>query len=138
MILSGTALPSGFQIFSSDSFSIDFHAAFWKFIVLIENGYIDTEFGIIDPLLEVFMWGFQLFFVYCVYRHTQGLWSRRKTILYGVFSHFVFLSLFLMSLPSFIAQGFRGMLYGPVPILLIIGLIISYYYGKETPTTPWD
>ena len=138
MALLGIFAPTGFQLFSSDSISVDLRSSFWRFDMWLENGIIVTEFRTINPFMEIFMWGFQLIFVYCVFRHTQGLLSRRKTILYGILTHFVLLSLFFLSLPSFLIQGFRGMVLGPVPLLLLIGFLISYFEGKEPPTKPWD
>ena len=138
MALVGTFLPYGFQLFRSDSVSVNLRSSFWYLDVWLENDTFMTYISIYNPLMEILMWGFQLIFVYCVYRHTRGLLSRRKTILYGVLTHFVLLSLFFLSLSSFLIQGFRGMVLGPVPLLLLIGFLISYFEGKEPPTKPWD
>ncbi len=138
MTLVGIFVPYGFQLFRSDSFSVNLRSSFWYLDVWLENGTFMTYISIYNPLMEILMWGFQLIFVFCVYRHAQGLLSRRKTILYGILSHVVLLSMFFLSLPSFLIQGFSGIVMGPVPLVLLIGFLISYFEGKEPPTKPWD
>ena len=139
MALLGIFAPTSFQLSRSDySFFGSLRSPFWHLDMWFQNGILVTDIRMSDPFMEFFIWGFQLIFVYCTYRHTQGLLSRRKTILCGILSHSVLLSMFFLSLLFLLIPGSSGTVLGPVPLVLLIGVLTSYFEGKEPPTKPWD
>ena len=78
-------------------------------------------------------------FSYLVIRHLQGLSPMRYVWISGILSQvpvsFFYLPYFLGVTTTFPANLSLG---GPVPILLIVGLVVAHYKGTEPLTEPWD
>jgi hypothetical protein len=78
-------------------------------------------------------------FVYWIIRYYRGLTTQRRAILVGTITELQILLLVLPSLLLLYLQphSFYYWLYGPVPILLLLGLMFVKLLPEKEISTPW-
>jgi hypothetical protein len=106
----------------------------WSYVQWTESGYSGSGFLIFDPLqtsMALLLSLFRFEFIIVIQKHSRGLTKQRTVWISALLSQLPMIA-FLFT-PLF-TNGFGG----PIPILLIIGLLIDRKIGVEPPKTPWD
>jgi hypothetical protein len=76
----------------------------------------------------------RLLFAYFVIRNLHGKSSSRSVWILGALSQLMILLFYLPNMLGITANPGIG---GPIPILLIAGVVSAHYWGREPVTTPW-
>ncbi len=134
--------PFGFVLQQGEGWHY-FHvmAFLWSFIAYSDtHGTTMSGFSFIDPLSIVFtglLSSLRFLFVYYVLQHSHGLTSRRTVWVSAVLSQLPF-SVYVLG--SFLSRSWTGLIInvgGPIPLLVLVGLIIDHFNGREPLTRPW-
>ena len=118
----------------STEYRFEIVGVLWSYVQWADHGSSGSGFMIFDTLLVPIALLFSIFrfeFIIAIRKHQKGLVRRRV----------VWISALLSQLPTIaflFTPFFMNGLGGPIPILLIIGLVIDRKIGIEPPTTPWD
>ena len=114
-------------------YRLDIVWVLWAYFQASNLGGIESGFFFDTFLVPVafLMSGFRFVFVMTIRKHQKGLVSQRAVWISAVLSQmpmaaFLFFPLFALGLG------------GPIPILLVIGLIIDRKIGVEPPVVPWE
>ena len=116
--------------------SISINALFWAIFPS------EVSFGGLQVLnLNALSFGiplgfFNIIFAFQVIRFLRGDTSRRRTLLSGISTLVIPLASLIMALPFMLTWGIFVYI-GPIPVQLVTGLILVYYFGPKEPTTPW-
>jgi hypothetical protein len=117
----------------SNSYRLEIVAVLWSYVQWANQGGTGSGFLFFDTLggpLAFLLSGFRFVFIIAIRKHQKGLVSKR----------IVWVSALLSQIPMtafLFTPYFMNGLGGPIPILLIIGLIIDREIGIEPPITPW-
>ena len=79
---------------------------------------------------------FNIIFAFQVIRFLRGETSRKRTLLAGISTLVIPLASLIMALPFMLTWGVFVYI-GPIPIQLVTGLILVYYFGPKEITSPW-
>ena len=78
-------------------------------------------------------------FAFFVIRHLQGLGSMRYVWLSGILSQVPVSFFYLPYILGLVENPATTLSFGgPIPILLVVGLIAAHYRGSEPLTEPWS
>jgi hypothetical protein len=86
---------------------------------------------------SLFLSGFRYVFAYQIYRHRNGLTTKRSVWISALLSLVPLTPIAILSVVG-ISFYSGGGFECPIPIFLIIGLIMDHYIGVEPPTKPWE
>jgi hypothetical protein len=134
--------PFGFVLQQGEGWHY-FHvmAFLWSFTDFSDtHGTAMSGFSFIDPLsiiLTGLLSSLRFLFVYYVLQHSHGLTSRRNVWTSAVLSQLPF-SVYVLG--SFLSRSWTGLIInmgGPIPLLVLVGLIIDHFKGREPLTKPW-
>ncbi len=117
----------------SNDYRFEIVGILWIYVQWLDSGGSGSGLIIFDTLgtaLAFLLSIFRFVFIIAIRKHQKGLVRQRVVWASAVLSQIPMVS-FLFS--SFFMIG----LGGPIPILLVIGLIIDRRIGVEPPTTPW-
>ncbi|TET10426.1 MAG: hypothetical protein E3J86_05760 [Candidatus Thorarchaeota archaeon] len=118
----------------SDDYRFEVVGILWSYVQWSDHGNTGSGFLIFDTLsvaIAFLLSIFRFVFVIAIRKHQKGLVRQRTVWISAVLSQ-IPMSVFLFS--PFFMSG----LVGPIPILLVIGLIIDRRIGVEPATTPWN
>ena len=103
------------------------------------HGTAMAGFSFVDPLSIIFtiiLSSLRLLFAYTLMRYLKGESSRKNVWIYAVLSQVPF-SLYVLG--SSVAISWPGFsIGGPIPLLIVVGLTIAHFKGKEPSTTRWE
>jgi hypothetical protein len=133
--------PFGFIMEQGEGWHYSYALAlFWSY-----SDWSDTHgtsmggFAFVDPLSIIFssiLSSLRFLFAYNIIRHLRGETSRRAVWISAVLSQ---LPVIVYLLVAYLTQGwFSFFVGGPVPLLVIAGLVIDHFKGKEPPFKPWS
>ena len=117
-----------------NNYRLEINGILWSYVQWSDSGGTGSRILFSDTLMvSVFflMSGFRFAFIMVVRRHQKGLVRQRTVWISAVLSQLP-MAVFVFS--PFFMSG----LGGPIPILLVIGLIIDRKIGIEPPQTPWN
>jgi len=106
----------------------------WSFVQWSDQGGTGSGFIVFDPIqssLALLMSLLSLEFLVAISRHQKGLIRRKRVWISALLSQLPMIAFLFTPL-------FTNGLGGPIPILLIIGLIIDRKTGIEPPIVPWE
>ncbi|MHA2024378.1 MAG: hypothetical protein ACW98U_00650 [Candidatus Thorarchaeota archaeon] len=119
--------------YSSD-FRVEIFGILWSYVLWVDSGVSRSALLLSDWFtlpIGFLMSGLRFVFVFMIHKHQRGLVRRRTVWASAVLSQ-IPMAVFLFS--PFFMSGMGG----PIPILLVLGLIIDRKIGVEPPSTPWD
>ena len=134
--------PFGFVLQQGEGWHYFHMMAFlWSFTDFSDtHGTAMSGFSSIDPLSIIFtglLSSLRFLFVYYVLQHSHGLTSRRNVWVSAVLSQLPY-SVYVLG--SFLGRRGIGLIInvgGPIPVLVLVGLIIDHFNGREPLTKPW-
>ena len=115
-------------------YSFDIVGVLWAYTQSSYSGSIHSNFFFFDTLwvaIAFLLSIFRFVFVIAIRKHQKGLIRQRTVWISAVLSQ-IPTSIFLFS------PFFGGYFGGPIPILLVIGLIFDRKVGSEPPIVPWE
>jgi hypothetical protein len=114
-------------------------ALFWFYSYYTDTHTSTAGITYVDPLtvfLACILSSLRFLFAYNIIRHLRGETSRRAVWISAVLSQ---LPVILYLLIAYLTQSWVSFFVGgPVPLLVIAGLVIAYFKGKEPPSKPWS
>jgi hypothetical protein len=118
----------------SSNFRVEIFSILWSYGLWADSGGSGSALLLFDWFtlpIAFLMSGLRFVFIFMIHKHQRGLVRRRTVWASAVLSQLP-MAAFLFS--PFFMSGMGG----PIPILLIVGLIIDRKIGVEPPSVPWD
>lgn len=114
-------------------------ALLWSYVDWSDtHGTAMAGFSFVDPLSIIFtliLSSLRIFFAYNLMQHLKGISTRRNVWISAVLSQ---LPILLYTIGGILARSWIGFsIGGPLPLLIIVGLILAHFKGREPTTTIW-
>lgn len=122
------------SLYSGLNYRLDIVGILWSYAQWSDSGSTGSGFLFLDTLtvaIAFLLSGFRFVFIIAIRKHQKGLVRQRVVWVLAMLSQ---IPMAILLVSSFFMTG----LGGPIPLLLIIGLIIDRKIGVEPPVTPWN